>query len=156
MANPSDAGGGGIDFFDDDEMNDPGPDFDPSAGGGYYNPDDDHNGDDDGEGGGPRGGSSRSGQLEAFNPMRAPNERDLVMAMVASSAGGEDGQGDLFDYFDRELLGKNWAGPEHWKMKRRVAFPSKRQSSPSIQSSSTLTSHRTFTVEPGSASAAAK
>lgn len=37
---------------------------------------------------------------------------DLVMALV----GGEDGDG-MFDYFDKGF-GKNWAGAEHWKLRK--------------------------------------
>lgn len=54
-----------------------------------------------------------------FDPRKAPNERDLVMAMTE----GEGGM--MYDYFDQTLL-KNWAGPEHWKLRkvvrRRMSF----------------------------------
>ncbi|GAA5886436.1 hypothetical protein JCM5296_001906 [Sporobolomyces johnsonii] len=57
-------------------------------------------------------GGPAFGAVEDFDPRRMPGERDLVMSM------GEDGGGDhLFDYFDAKLM-KNWAGPEHWKMRR--------------------------------------
>ncbi|GAA5924910.1 hypothetical protein JCM1841_005365 [Sporobolomyces salmonicolor] len=57
-------------------------------------------------------GGPAFGAVEDFDPRRMPGERDLVMSM------GEDGGGDrLFDYFDTKLM-KNWAGPEHWKMRR--------------------------------------
>ena len=52
--------------------------------------------------------------LEPFDPRRVPNERDLVLAMTDA-----DGGGGMMDYFDQNFL-KNWAGPEHWKL-RRVA-----------------------------------
>lgn len=52
------------------------------------------------------------GPVENFDPRRAPNERDLVMAMA------EDGE-EMLDYFDTAVM-KNWAGPQHWKL-RRVA-----------------------------------
>ena len=50
----------------------------------------------------------------AFDPRRAPNERALIMAMTDADAG--DG---MLDYFDQSLL-KNWAGPEHWKLRKTV------------------------------------
>jgi condensin complex subunit 2 len=49
-----------------------------------------------------------------FDPRRAPNERDLVMAMTDA-----DGDGGMMDYFDQNFL-KNWAGPEHWKLRKVV------------------------------------
>jgi condensin complex subunit 2 len=54
-----------------------------------------------------------SGTTEPFNPRRVPNEKDLVMAMTE-----EDGSG-MMDYFDQTFL-KNWAGPEHWKLRKVV------------------------------------
>ena len=62
---------------------------------------------------GPGGGAT--GSFVPFDPRRAPNEKDLVMAMT-----DEDGDGSLmYDYFDRTVL-KNWAGPEHWKLRKVV------------------------------------
>jgi condensin complex subunit 2 len=52
-----------------------------------------------------------------FDPRQAPNERDLVMAMTGDGD-GEDG-GGMMDYFDQNFL-KNWAGPEHWKLRKVV------------------------------------
>lgn len=49
-----------------------------------------------------------------FDPRRAPNERALVMAMTDA-----DAEGGMLDYFDQSLL-KNWAGPEHWKLRKAV------------------------------------
>ena len=49
-----------------------------------------------------------------FGPHRAPNERALVMAMTDA-----DAEGGMLDYFDQSLL-KNWAGPEHWKLRKAV------------------------------------
>jgi condensin complex subunit 2 len=48
------------------------------------------------------------------DPHRAPNERALVMAMTDA-----DGEGGMLDYFDQTAL-KNWAGPEHWKLRKAV------------------------------------
>ncbi|BGP52003.1 hypothetical protein JCM10450v2_007974 [Rhodotorula kratochvilovae] len=84
-------GAGEVDFFADQ--------FTPGAGAAG------------GSGAGP--GGAGFGAVEAFDPRRGAEERDLVMAM---GEGGEDG---MFEYFDAKL-GRNWAGPEHWKMRRGV------------------------------------
>lgn len=68
----------------------------------------------------------------AFNPGGAPNQRDLLMALVDdNSKHGESGQTffgqestGMFDYFDKSMK-KSWAGPEHWKLRRTVAFKSR-------------------------------
>ncbi|KAG8919223.1 hypothetical protein FRC02_001817 [Tulasnella sp. 418] len=52
------------------------------------------------------------GPVENFDPRRLPNERDLVMAMT------EDGD-EMLDYFDSTVM-KNWAGPQHWKLRRAI------------------------------------
>ncbi|KAF7294486.1 Condensin complex subunit 2 [Mycena kentingensis (nom. inval.)] len=59
-----------------------------------------------------QGGHAGPGGMMPFDPRRPANE--LVMAMV-------DGDGDngMMDQFDRNFS-KNWAGPEHWKMRRVV------------------------------------
>ena len=57
---------------------------------------------------------TEGGRHVAFDPRRAPNERALVMAMT--DADGEDG---MLDYFDQSVL-KNWAGPQHWKLRKTV------------------------------------
>lgn len=54
------------------------------------------------------------GPFMPFDPKRMPNERDLVMAMTE----GEEG-GIMMDYFDQAFL-KNWAGPQHWKLRKVV------------------------------------
>ena len=54
-----------------------------------------------------------TGIAEPFNSRRMPNEKELVMAMTE-----EDGSG-MMDYFDQTFL-KNWAGPEHWKLRKVV------------------------------------
>ncbi len=70
-----------------------------------------------GSGAGGGGGGSGFGAVEPFDPRRMADERDIVMSM--------DGEGDgMFAYFDAKL-GKNWAGPEHWKMRRGVAAAKK-------------------------------
>lgn len=60
------------------------------------------------------GGGRGSGEMEDFDPRRSGgDERDLVMSV--------DGSGEqTFDYLDSALGNKNWAGPEHWKMSRKV------------------------------------
>ena len=68
----------------------------------------------DGPDGAVPGERAPGGAFVPFDPRRPPNERDLVMAMT----GGEDG-GLMMDYFDQNFL-KNWAGPEHWKLRRVV------------------------------------
>jgi condensin complex subunit 2 len=57
---------------------------------------------------------TEGGRNVAFDPRRAPNERALIMAMTDA-----DGDGGMLDYFDQSLL-KNWAGPQHWKLRKAV------------------------------------
>jgi len=54
------------------------------------------------------------GGFAPFDPRRVPNERDLVMAMT-----DDNGDGGMMDYFDQNFL-KNWAGPEHWKLRKAI------------------------------------
>lgn len=63
-------------------------------------------------------GATGAAPYEPFDPRRVPNERNLVMAMTGEMEGGGD-SGGMMDYFDQNFL-KNWAGPEHWKVKRTV------------------------------------
>ena len=56
----------------------------------------------------------RTGGFEPFDPRRAPNERDLLLAMTEPGANGSS-----LDYFDQTFL-KNWAGPEHWKLRKVI------------------------------------
>lgn len=46
-----------------------------------------------------------------FDPRYQPNTRELTLAM--------NPDGGAFDYFDPNLL-KNWAGPEHWKLRKNI------------------------------------
>ncbi|KAF8075066.1 condensin complex subunit 2/barren [Lyophyllum atratum] len=80
---------------------------------------DDYGGDNNSNGSvGPQGGGEgQPGPFVPFDPRRAPNERDLVMAMT--EADGEEG---MMDYFDQNFL-KNWAGPEHWKLRKVIRRP---------------------------------
>ncbi|KAI0283714.1 condensin complex subunit 2/barren [Russula aff. rugulosa BPL654] len=57
---------------------------------------------------------TEGGQNVAFDP-RASDEHALIMAMT--------GDGGMLDYFDQSLL-KNWAGPQHWKLRKAVRRPS--------------------------------
>ncbi|KZT51935.1 barren [Calocera cornea HHB12733] len=105
-------GGTGEDFFTGDQA------VDDDAGGwggegGWGGDEDNGAGGDTADGEQPAPGSSRVafGGVESFDPRHPPNERALVMAL------GE-GEGAL-DYFDQNLL-KNWAGPEHWKMRKVI------------------------------------
>ncbi|KAJ9094193.1 hypothetical protein QFC19_008045 [Naganishia cerealis] len=47
-----------------------------------------------------------------FDPSKSTGPNGLVMAM-------DDGDTMMLDYFDQGFL-KNWAGPEHWKVRRAV------------------------------------
>ena len=87
--------GGGMDFQPDDGG---GPDLEPADGSVAPNADE----------------TGRSIGFEPFDPRRAPNERDLVMAMTDPS-----GEGGSLDYFDQTFR-KNWAGPEHWKLRKVI------------------------------------
>ena len=80
---------------------------------GGYGGEDDENGSADAQAGlGPAGNDS--GRHIAFDPRRAPNERALIMAMTDA-----DGEGGMLDYFGQSIL-KNWAGPEHWKLRKTI------------------------------------
>lgn len=69
-------------------------------------------------------GGGRPGAFVPFDPRRVPNERDFVMAMTDADAGG------MMDYFDQNFL-KNWAGPEHWKLRKVIRRRASRHHLPS-------------------------
>ncbi|WAR62763.1 hypothetical protein PtB15_15B351 [Puccinia triticina] len=103
----------GNDFFDTNES--------PNLGEDNFQMPDHEDGDDEGVDMG-----------EAFNPSGIPNQRDLFMALVddnskhaegGQSVFGQESTG-MFDYFDKSMK-KSWAGPEHWKLRRTVAFKSR-------------------------------
>lgn len=104
--------GGGEDFFTGDQaINE---DY-----GGMPMPDNDNDFGAGSEEGGEHSAGHTGGGGEAFvpfDPRRAPNERDMVMAMTGDGDGDEGG---MMDYFDQNFL-KNWAGPEHWKLRKVV------------------------------------
>ncbi|KAI0313533.1 condensin complex subunit 2/barren [Amylostereum chailletii] len=100
------------DFFAGDQG--AGDDYSGGSPGGY--------GGEDGEEGsvGAQAGHGQAmgtGVFVPFDPRRAPNERDLVMAMTDG-----DGEGGIMGYFNQNFL-KNWAGPEHWKLRKPVRRP---------------------------------
>ena len=88
---------------------------DYEGGGGDYGGDNNSNGSvgpvDDG------GGDGRPGPYVAFDPRQAPNGRDLILALAETD-------GNSLEYFDQTFL-KNWAGPEHWKLTKKVIRRSK-------------------------------
>jgi len=99
------APGGAEDFFSGDQAIE---DYPLDFGGDGYD-----QGGEDGEMG-EEGMEARAGApLAPFDPRRAPNPTELVMAMADG-----DGQ-DMLDYFDASVI-KNWAGPEHWKMRKVI------------------------------------
>lgn len=123
-ANPADdfdygGMGGQEDFFADDDGVDDGltggfgaPSFNASYGG------------EDGAGDESRshdngGFSMTSAGFGTYNPSLQPSGKDLILAMRGEEADDDDAAG-MFGYFDRQLVAKNWAGPEHWKVRRAV------------------------------------
>ena len=107
----------GQDFFGDDGI---GNDFAGDAGGdGLFDGGDDDNDagfndhDDAGSFGrtaGAPGNPNRFGHGEPFDPRSHGGPSNLFMST-------EEGQGLMLDHFDEGYL-KNWAGPEHWKLRR--------------------------------------
>lgn len=95
-----DEGGGGDDY---------GGDYD---GGGDYA---DHNGEPGEmvEAEGAEQSGARQPGVVPFDPRRNLDQRELVMAMT------EDGGASMMDYFDASIT-KNWAGPEHWKLRKVI------------------------------------
>ncbi|THH28569.1 hypothetical protein EUX98_g5607 [Antrodiella citrinella] len=90
---------------------------DQAAGDDYYEGPDDMGGDDGSavpEGGAP----GHPAPLVPFDPRRGPNERDLILAMTDADQEG----GMMMDYFQQTFV-KNWAGPEHWKLRKVVRRP---------------------------------
>ncbi|PFH51031.1 hypothetical protein AMATHDRAFT_47425 [Amanita thiersii Skay4041] len=94
-------------------------DYEGSGGGGSGRDSGDGDGIENGSVGveGNNRGEARPGVFVPFDPRRMPTERDLVMAMTDA-----DGDGGAMDYFDQNFL-KNWAGPEHWKLRKIIRRP---------------------------------
>ena len=109
----SDPNAPGQDFFGGEDMGNDSGGGDDYFGGGDGDDDNDAGfGDDSGMGmgmdmGGVAGGF---GPAEAFDPRKQGNGSSVFVSM-------DDGQGLLLDQFDEGYL-KNWAGPEHWKLRR--------------------------------------
>ncbi|KAE8268170.1 hypothetical protein A4X09_0g4161 [Tilletia walkeri] len=99
-------------------------------------PDDDGFGNDFGADEGQEG--PENGMIPRPAAFSRPDEQDIIMALNSGfsgenggtgadgSGGGDDNDGEggsggrnLFDYFDQRFM-KNWAGPEHWKMRKVV------------------------------------
>lgn len=89
---------GGVFQFDDYDIDYGQDDMDPF---GF-----DHGGDDM-----DNGQQQEQHQVELDNSEKNDQEQDFLTAMMNS------GEKDLFSYFDNTLT-KNWAGPEHWKLRR--------------------------------------
>lgn len=103
--------GGTQDFFVGDQA------INDDYGGGFdVGPDDGApmDGESKGESAEPAQQPQRIGGFEPFDPRHAPNERDLILAMTEPGANGSS-----LDYFDQTFL-KNWAGPEHWKLRKVI------------------------------------
>ncbi|KAF5361919.1 hypothetical protein D9756_002624 [Leucocoprinus leucothites] len=77
---------------------------------------DDYIGGSDHAGVAPEGDGPATGPYVPFDPRNAPNQRDLVMAMADADENG------ALDYFDKNFM-KNWAGPEHWKLRKVIRKP---------------------------------
>lgn len=112
--NAMDVDGGGFppteDFFQGDQAVD-----DDYAGGGAFGGDDYGSGHDGSPGvDAQQVQNLRPGAFVPFDPRRIPTERDLVMAMTDA-----DGENNIMGYFDQNIM-KNWAGPEHWKLRRVI------------------------------------
>ncbi|CAO1627919.1 unnamed protein product [Parajaminaea phylloscopi] len=64
-----------------------------------------------------------------WDARQGPSQHELLLAFNGVAGNDDDGRdgaeanqqiGGLFDYFDRKLM-KSWAGPEHWRMRGRLA-----------------------------------
>ncbi|KAH8093297.1 condensin complex subunit 2/barren [Cristinia sonorae] len=91
---------------------------DQAAGDDYYEGPDDFAGHDQGSADPEGEQPGRPAPLVPFDPRRGPNERDLILAMTDADQEG----GMMMDYFDQTFV-KNWAGPEHWKLRKVVRRP---------------------------------
>jgi condensin complex subunit 2 len=99
------------DFFSGEDMG--GDDYAGAYGGGdadYADASGEH-GEIDGDGHDPSG-VHPSGHTP-FDPRRVPDEREIIMAMT------NEGGASMMDYFDSSIT-KNWAGPEHWKLRKVI------------------------------------
>jgi len=120
----SETPGEAVDFFGDEDFG--GPSYPTYGGGGDFDDAASMAGDDqDGNmlgqygltnAGNHTGGVGMIQNGEGHGPFdpRRTGQQDLVMALVGGT--GED-EG-MFDYFDKGLAGKGWAGVEHWKLRK--------------------------------------
>ena len=104
-AEPLPAPGGTEDFFSGDQAIE---DYPLDFGGSGHD-----QGGEDGEMGEEEMEARGGAPLALFDPRCAPKPTELVMAMA--DGGGQD----MLDYFDASVT-KNWAGPEHWKMRKVI------------------------------------
>ena len=97
-------------FVGDQAVPDDFADFGPD-----YNPDDDAGSQHGSEGvsAEARQAGQGGGQFVPFDPRRAPGTRDIIMAIDDTEGGVQ------LNYFDASHF-KNWAGPEHWKLRKVV------------------------------------
>ncbi|KAG1781078.1 condensin complex subunit 2/barren [Suillus placidus] len=105
---------GGQDFFQGDQAVDDDYDGGDASGGGDYGGGEDGS---VGAEGDQRHAVRPGGAFVPFDPRRAPNGPDRVIAITDA-----DGEDAMMGYFDKNLM-KNWAGPEHWKLRKVVRKP---------------------------------
>lgn len=107
MMNQVDTNPNAFDFDDDFQF-----DFDDVDGGGDVDPFDFQNDDEQyGDAGNDEDNEPIYGEVEEEAKL---NEHDFLAALR------NNGDNDMFNYFDSTLV-KNWAGPEHWKLRRPVS-----------------------------------
>lgn len=114
--------GGQEDFFADDGAagGDDGHDFSGGfRGPSFHDASGSNAGDDENVSHDNGGFSMTSVGFGTYNPSLQPSGKDLILAMRGEDADDDDAAG-MFGYFDRQLVAKNWAGPEHWKVRRAV------------------------------------
>ncbi|KAL4063168.1 condensin complex subunit 2/barren [Scleroderma citrinum] len=115
---PMDIDGGGGSQTEDFFQGDQAVDDDPYSGDGGMGGDDYGRAESGSVGAeGEQGQAVRPGAFVPFDPRKAPTERDLIVAMTDA-----DGQSGLLGYFDQNVM-KNWAGPEHWRLRRVIRKP---------------------------------
>lgn len=107
-----DAGGDGAPPVEDFFTGDNAVEYDYTIGAGG----DDYGGDDHSHGsvGPSEHDGTATGQLVPFDPRRVANEKELTLTMTEDNDNSE-----LMEYFDKSVS-HNWAGPEHWKIRRPI------------------------------------
>ncbi len=99
------------DFFGDDDAGGGGADFGGDFGGPVDRNDEDGEADFDVEGG--NIGGVLGPEHAPLDPRRVGDGKQMFVGM----SGDDEGDGMMLDYFDQGFL-KNWAGPEHWKLRK--------------------------------------